>query len=313
MRSLMRYTCPLCLSQAEMLTKVNCRDLSIVHQTTLGFKHRYNNGEIIVSACPNCTLISFHGEPSADGLYYERLQQQPWYYMAEKPEFGVAAARIELGARVLEVGSGVGNFAKAIPGRHYVGLELNEGAVRQAVSQNRNVQLVSLRDHLRENTGSYDWVVSFQVLEHVEDVHGFISDCVNALRPGGQLALSVPNDDGFVGVERNNILNYPPHHLTRWPVSALKAVCNHFPLTVQTIEFDKLEDGHVLPYAKALILNSFTSLSAAERFHPLPAWVRAPLRYLTSALARPLSRGLVHAMRPAGHSVTVVYKRLTNA
>lgn len=310
----MTYTCPLCLSRADVLTIVSCRDLSTAHLATLGFEHRYEKAEIVVAACSSCTLISFHGEPAANGQYYERLQQQPWYYMAEKPEFGVAATRIDEGARVLEVGSGVGNFATAIPGRHYVGLELNEGAVRQAVSQNRNVQLVSLRDHLRENAGSYDWVVSFQVLEHVEDVHGFIGDCVQALRPGGQLALSVPNDDGFVGVERNNVLNYPPHHLTRWPVSALKAVCDYFPLAVQAIEYDKLEDGHVLPYAKALILNTFKPLSAAERFHPLSGWARAPLRQLTSALARPLTSGLLHhSMRPVGHSVTVVYRRRDDA
>lgn len=40
------------------------------------------------------------------------------------------------------------------------------------------------------DSGIYDAVVSFQVLEHVENVHLYLSECRRVLRPGGVLMLS---------------------------------------------------------------------------------------------------------------------------
>jgi 2-polyprenyl-3-methyl-5-hydroxy-6-metoxy-1,4-benzoquinol methylase len=53
-------------------------------------------------------------------------------------------------------------------------------------------------------------VCLFQLPEHVGDVAGMLESCVAALQPGGGLIVSVPNEDGFMGVEK-----LPPLHPLR--------------------------------------------------------------------------------------------------
>ncbi|MGQ0723533.1 MAG: methyltransferase domain-containing protein [Candidatus Eiseniibacteriota bacterium] len=47
-------------------------------------------------------------------------------------------------------------------------------------------QSIPLRSH-------FDWIVASHVIEHVADLVGFLSDCELLLKPGGVLALAVPD------------------------------------------------------------------------------------------------------------------------
>ncbi len=40
---------------------------------------------------------------------------------------------------------------------------------------------------------SFDWIISLEVFEHLEDVDAFLSECRRVLRPGGRMFLSTPN------------------------------------------------------------------------------------------------------------------------
>ena len=42
---------------------------------------------------------------------------------------------------------------------------------------------------------SFDVIASFEVLEHVPNVSGFLESCWKTLRPGGKLVIEVPNHD----------------------------------------------------------------------------------------------------------------------
>lgn len=39
----------------------------------------------------------------------------------------------------------------------------------------------------------FDWIVSLEVFEHLEDSDAFLAECRRVLRPGGRLILSTPN------------------------------------------------------------------------------------------------------------------------
>jgi SAM-dependent methyltransferase len=43
--------------------------------------------------------------------------------------------------------------------------------------------------------GGFDAVVSTEVIEHLQDPHGFVRDAASLLAPGGQLILTTPNMD----------------------------------------------------------------------------------------------------------------------
>jgi hypothetical protein len=57
----------------------------------------------------------------------------------------------------------------------------------------------------------------------------FCRGCVRLLKPGGRLCVGVPNNDGYLGVQRieDASLNLPPHHATRWGLRTLRMWAAH--------------------------------------------------------------------------------------
>jgi hypothetical protein len=81
-----------------------------------------------------------------------------------------------------------------------------------------------VRDYARDHADVYGAVTAFQVLEHVVDPVGFLQGMISCVRPGGLVIVSVPAEDGALGVCVNDALNLPPHHMTRWTDRALTFV-----------------------------------------------------------------------------------------
>jgi SAM-dependent methyltransferase len=174
--------------------------------------------------CPACDLRWYTGGVPGDAAFYEALQQHAWYYQGDKAEFPFAAAHVQPGQRLLEVGCGRGAFAAHLPaGVHYRGIEFNAEAVAKARAAGLDVQIRDLHDEAREQAGAYDAVAHFQVLEHVPDPGRFMRSSAAALREGGRLIVAVPAEDSFIGLAESSWLNMPPHHLTRWSDRALTA------------------------------------------------------------------------------------------
>src|SRR4029077_9183511 len=76
---------------------------------------------------------------TGDAAFYAAMSHRPGYHRANKAEFRIAAPHVPAGARVLEVGAGVGHFATHLQDVEYTGLEFNADAVAEAVSQGRHV------------------------------------------------------------------------------------------------------------------------------------------------------------------------------
>jgi SAM-dependent methyltransferase len=186
---------------------------------------------------------------SGDARFYERLMRRRGYDSAEKAEFREAALGIVAGDKVLDVGCGTGNFSIQCPGS-YRGIETNPGAVEDAGKLNRNVKLGLVQD---EEPNSYDIVTAFQVLEHVDDPKGFIGACVDCLRPGGRLILSVPDMDGFMGYIANEILNYPPHHMSWWSESSLRSLIMGCGCETTKVWHEPLQRTHLRPALSAFL------------------------------------------------------------
>ncbi len=79
-------------------------------------------------------------------------------------------------------------------------------------------------ERLPFESGSFDSVVSFQVLEHVRDVLFYLGECRRALRPGGRLFLST-----------HGTWPYHPHptDFWRWTREGLRAVVEEAGFTVE--------------------------------------------------------------------------------
>lgn len=98
---------------------------------------------------------------------------------------------------VLEVGCGQGGFGARLAQRYrYVGIEPD--ATSCAVAQQR-LAAAGGDGEVREGDltvvkpdETFDLVVAFEVIEHIEDDAGALADWVAHLRPGGWLLLSTP-------------------------------------------------------------------------------------------------------------------------
>ena len=98
------------------------------------------------------------------------------------------------GRRILDAGCGVGTYVAAF--RRYTGavygLDLDAEKVAQAAAHLPGLVVASV-DALPFAAGSFDLVLSHEVLEHVADDRAAVAEAVRVLRPGGRLAIYVPN------------------------------------------------------------------------------------------------------------------------
>jgi len=108
------------------------------------------------------------------------------------------AVRLARGKRVLDAGcgAGYGSAELALAAESVVGVDIAAEAIEFAQA---NYQLPNLRFEQASCTAlpfanaSFDLVVAFEVIEHLEDWRGFLQDACRVLAPAGQLIVSTPN------------------------------------------------------------------------------------------------------------------------
>ncbi len=100
------------------------------------------------------------------------------------------------GARVLDVGCGEGWFTAALAraGREAVGIDVAQEPLRRAREREGelDVRLVPADGPWPLEDVSFDAVWAGEVIEHVADTAGWLSEVRRVLRSGGALALSTP-------------------------------------------------------------------------------------------------------------------------
>jgi SAM-dependent methyltransferase len=85
---------------------------------------------------------------------------------------------------------------------------------------------------LPPEAADYDFVLSTQVLEHVEDVTTYLQECCRVLRPGGHLLLTTH------GIFEDHAV---PHDYWRWTAGGLQRMIEEVGLKVRTV--NKLTTG----------------------------------------------------------------------
>lgn len=264
---------------------------------------------LVLRTCEECSVAYFDPLAAGSPGFYEQFQRFEWYYPKTKPEFEFAASYLESCPSILEIGCGEGFFADFVRGHDYVGIEYTERSVRAAQRRGIDVRLQALEDFARECPGSVDAVCAFQVLEHVTDPNSFVSSALHCLKPGGLLVFSVPSADSYVGLAVNNLLNFPPHHVTWWSDTALKGLAARFGLELVALHHDTLADEHVESYVHTLLLRAFDR--PGRSIGLIDTSMRSRILHRLARLFVPLlARGMRYAaLRPRGHSVTVVYRK----
>lgn len=182
-----------------------------------------------------------------DGLFYEKLSREKWYYMDTKYEHKIVEQIIkkEKPKNLLEIGCGNGSFVKKISSQKIkvTGLEIN----KNEINKNQNFEILdeTIEKHSENNKGKYDIVASFQVLEHIKNPMNFINSSLDTLKKNGLMIISVPNNDSFIKRKKDNVLNMPPHHMGKWNIKSLLYIAKLKNLEIEDIIIEPLQDYHI--------------------------------------------------------------------
>jgi SAM-dependent methyltransferase len=126
------------------------------------------------------------------------LRGEPSYVWREGQERRLemirGAAGTRLSGTILENGCGMGEYLQrlAVDAKSGVGLEIEHERAVQAHSANPQV-ITAAGEYLPFPACIFDLILSHEVLEHVQDDRQAIGEIVRCLKPGGRLALFVPN------------------------------------------------------------------------------------------------------------------------
>jgi SAM-dependent methyltransferase len=106
----------------------------------------------------------------------------------------LAAADGREQGRVLDCGCGIGAYLARMQVRtkQAFGLEYDFDRARVARLSGHAV-LGAASEHLPFPAGTFDLILSHEVLEHVDDDRGSVQEMLRVLRPGGRLIVFVPN------------------------------------------------------------------------------------------------------------------------
>lgn len=210
--------CPLCNSKKLIKLKTYNTD-EIIRTYQEGFQveiaEYFEESFIELYQCGHCGLQYFPKGKEGKSYFYEQMSKISWYYMKEKFEYDYAIQKlIETKANsILEIGCGKGYFLEKIKDGYFVrATEQNLQAIEEL--KQKGIQL-------DDDKTQYDFVVMFQVLEHVKQTGDFLEWVLSKVRDQGYLLIAVPNPDSAYMREFPQITDLPPHHVNRIPKGTL--------------------------------------------------------------------------------------------
>lgn len=254
--------CPLCGSIASRPVRKIRRD-----RIWAGLTKRYGmapnssmidrltpSEEITLRACDGCGLLFFEPLVPGDHEFYEQLAASG-YHEPTRWEFNEVAGRIKPGERVIDLGCGAGAFLSLLSnaGRR-VGVDI--AIDRDLAPKDLELFEGSAAEYSRSTSDLFDVITAFHVLEHVGDLAGICDPARRLLRPGGRFFVSVPDEERPIK-PRFELLDLPPHHVSRWRIPQLERLGEAFGFSIEQINqvprvFSRWPDNFPRPLSWAI-------------------------------------------------------------
>jgi len=283
--------CPLCNTRASLV--VNRTLISELRarwkQSSFGFDPfpaEFPN-HIDKKRCAECHLEYFDPAYYGDADFYARISKKAWYYEQNKWEFDVAAGIVArmMPQDLLEIGCGNGFFLEKIAslGLNVEGVDINQDAIATCKEKGLKVEGTNVFDIAK----SYDAVLLFQVLEHMENAKELFEFVTSRLvRPGGHLIIAVPDPDGYLKELDINLMDMPPHHNSCWGLATFEHLQTQFGLQLVEHRKEPLRYVHYLGLLQNT-MNEHARLASVSwktklffKLQSLVLMLFAPLTYL---------------------------------
>jgi 2-polyprenyl-3-methyl-5-hydroxy-6-metoxy-1,4-benzoquinol methylase len=159
-----------------------------------------------------------------------------------------------VGKSILDIGCFDGGFLEKFKGLYKTyGIEIHENAIERAALRGINI----IGKDFSDIKGKFDFITSFDVIEHVQKPAEFLGSCAKALNPGGYILISSGNLDSitFNLLKGRYWYSAIPEHLSfisaRWILS-VESLSDFKVVTIFKFSHDKKK---FLGYLKQSILN----------------------------------------------------------
>ncbi len=171
----------------------------------------------------------------------ERVSVEPsdnFVYQRSRLAYHFAAERVE--GRVLEIGTGSGYGVEILASKATKFVTIDKSLPEMDNFElPSNVEMLSaLVPPIPAPDNTYDFVVTFQVIEHIEEDTAFVEEIYRVLKPDGYLIVSTPNAP--MSLTRN------PWHVREYTAQTLRALLEvDFPAS-------KIEEWGVIGYERVM-------------------------------------------------------------
>jgi SAM-dependent methyltransferase len=165
--------------------------------------------------------------------FYEWVSQFDSYYPGVRWEYREVRRHVEKeqssngqAFKVLDAGCGKGDFLRllnTIPAGSKFALDLNQPAVEACRQQGFQAFCGTVETAMDGGflpPSSFSAVTSFHCLEHVPNPVEFVQALLKTVAPGGRVFVSTPYSPMSFERDYFDIMNHPPHHMTRWNLKA---------------------------------------------------------------------------------------------
>jgi SAM-dependent methyltransferase len=123
--------------------------------------------------------------------------------------------------RFMEIGCGTGyvlaGVASAYPSATMVGSEIFSVGLPFAALRASSAELIQMDARQIPYVDEFDVIGAFDVLEHIEEDEAVLAAMLNALRPGGRIAITVPQHPWLWSTEDDSAC-----HVRRYKISELR-------------------------------------------------------------------------------------------
>jgi 2-polyprenyl-3-methyl-5-hydroxy-6-metoxy-1,4-benzoquinol methylase len=180
------------------------------------------------------------------------------YYRSAKVFAFLEQADFQVGGRVLDAGCGGGGMPLSFSDEaaFVVGIDLVNrfGAAGVTLAKERairNLQFVQADGQaLPFASGSFDWVFSHAVIEHVADAQRYLHECARVLKPGGAMYLSTAPYLSLAGAHLPRLKVPIPLHLLvgrRAAFATFRALARHADWTLR----ERADENSFIKIARA--------------------------------------------------------------
>jgi SAM-dependent methyltransferase len=148
------------------------------------------------------------------------------------------------GFRILEIGCGMGYFTYALArdGFDVTGADISRDAIDKATrSFGKHYVCVGADAPPAAGEDIYDVLVMNQLIEHVPDVHGFLSGSLSRLSDSGEILVTTPNKSA--GPQSAWDTELPPVHLWWFGEESMRRLAERHGLDVAFVDFTEYYAG----------------------------------------------------------------------